>query len=171
MSCCCSANTLNENETYTKLDNFIQEHNCIDEASLIKVLHYAQHLFGYLPRDVQKHIAIKLNVPVSKVYGVISFYSYFTDTPRGENIVQVCMGTGCFVKGSDKVLESFENELHIKAGETTDDMKFTLSGVRCVGACGLAPVVLINDKVFGHVSASDVKGILETYLIEKASQN
>lgn len=168
MVCCC-ANSNENSEIYKKLDEFIVENNCMNEASLIKVLHHAQALFGYLPREVQKHIAKKLNVPEAKVYGVISFYSYFTDTPRGENIVKVCMGTGCFVKGADKVLEAFENELGVKAGETTEDMKFTLSGVRCVGACGLAPVVLINEKVYGHVSSSDVKGILETHLIEEAT--
>ncbi|MDF9867601.1 NADH-quinone oxidoreductase subunit E [Bacilli bacterium PM5-3] len=164
MACSCG----NESAIFKELDQFIEENNCADESSLIKVLHRAQHLFGYLPRNVQIHVAEKLNVSVAKVYGVISFYSYFTDTPRGENVIQVCIGTGCFVKGADKVVESFEKELNIKSGETTEDMKFTLSGVRCVGACGLAPVVIINEKVFGHVQSQDVKQILEDYLVESA---
>ncbi|MEG0283732.1 MAG: NAD(P)H-dependent oxidoreductase subunit E [Erysipelotrichales bacterium] len=166
MSCNCG------NEiTFAELDKFISENNLADETALIQVLHRAQGLYGYLPRNVQIHVAEQLNIPAAKVYGVVSFYSYFTDTPRGENVVQVCMGTGCFVKGADKVMDTFENELGIKSGETTEDMKFTLSGVRCVGACGLAPVVLINDKVFGHVQSEDVKQILEDYLVDEVTSN
>lgn len=166
MSCNCG------NEiTFAELDKFISENNLADETALIQVLHHAQGLYGYLPRNVQIHVAEQLNIPAAKVYGVVSFYSYFTDTPRGENVVQVCMGTGCFVKGADKVMDTFENELGIKSGETTEDMKFTLSGVRCVGACGLAPVVLINDKVFGHVQSEDVKQILEDYLVDEVTSN
>lgn len=170
MACNCSENQEGVN-IFEELDVFIDSNNYVDESSLIKVLHRAQNIYGYLPRNIQIHVAEKLNVPVAKVYGVVSFYSYFTDTPRGEYVVQVCMGTGCFVKGSDKVMESFEKELSIKAGETTEDKKFTLSGVRCVGACGLAPVVLINDKVFGHVAVEDVKQILEDYLVAEAASN
>lgn len=169
MTCNCSENQ--DNTIFKELDDFIEHENHVDESSLIKVLHKAQNIYGYLPRNVQIHVAEKLNVPVAKVYGVVSFYSYFTDTPRGEYVVQVCIGTGCFVKGADKVMESFEKELQIKAGETTSDMKFTLSGVRCVGACGLAPVVLINDKVFGHVAVEDVKQILEDYLVAELATN
>jgi NADH-quinone oxidoreductase subunit E len=150
---------------YTELDQFINNLAKKDDSSLIAVLHRAQHIFGYLPKEVQIHVAEALNVPIAKVYGVISFYSYFTDQPRGEYVVQVCMGTGCFVKGADKVLYAFESALDIKAGETTEDMKYTLSGVRCVGACGLAPVVIINEKVYGHVQAEDVKGILSEHLV------
>ena len=170
MSCCCKNEEL-EKYDFSELDKFIESEKCFDEASLIKVLHRAQHIFGYLPREVQEHVAKKLKVSTAKVYGVISFYSYFTDTPRGEYVVQVCMGTGCFVKGADKVLETFENELSLKAGATSDDLKFTLSGVRCVGACGLAPVVLINEKVFGHVQSEDVKQILEDYLVNDVVAN
>lgn len=168
MKCNCGCD---DKFTFKELDEFIAVNNCVDESSLIKVLHHAQGLFGYLPRDVQIHVAEKLNIPVAKVYGVITFYSYFTDQPRGKYIVQVCMGTGCFVKGADKVMEAFEHQLKIKSGETTEDMQFTLSGVRCVGACGLAPVVLINDKVYGHVGQDDVAGILQDYVIEEALEN
>ena len=168
----CNCNESGDNKAiFAELDEFITANNCVDESSLINVLHRAQHIFGYLPRNVQIYVAEKLNVPVAKVYGVISFYSYFTDIPRGENVIQVCIGTGCFVKGADKVMESFEKELEIKSGETTEDMKFTLSGVRCVGACGLAPVVIINEKVYGHVQSGDVKEILENYLIDEATSS
>ena len=166
MACKCSGS---ENiNMFAELDEFIEANNYVDESSLITVLHRAQHIFGYLPRNVQIHVAEKLNIPVAKVYGVITFYSFFTETPRGENVVQVCLGTACFVLGADKVMEAFERELEIKNGETSEDMTFTLLGVRCVGACGLAPVVIINEKVYGHVSADDVKDILQNYSIDTA---
>lgn len=160
-----SNNLMNSDQTelFQVLGDFIAEEAVKDQSALIKVLHKAQGIFGYLPKEVQIFVAEKLNIPISRVYGVVSFYSYFTDQPRGDYVVQVCMGTGCFVKGADKVMDAFANELSIGPGETSDDMKFTLSGVRCVGACGLAPVVLINDKVYGHVKPEQVQGILEDY--------
>ncbi|MDR3215722.1 MAG: NAD(P)H-dependent oxidoreductase subunit E [Bacilli bacterium] len=160
MACQC-----NNEECFIELDKFIEERNLTGESSLIQVLHQAQHLFGYLPRNLQVYVAKKLNIPIAKVYGVVTFYTFFSETPRGENVIQVCLGTGCFVKGADKVMLSFESELEIKQGETTADNQFTLSAVRCVGACGLAPVVIINEKVYGHVQSEDVKGILENYIV------
>ncbi len=132
-------------------------------SALIQVLHHAQGIFGYLPKEVQLHISKKLNISPAKVYGVVSFYSYFTTEPRGEYKISVCLGTVCFVKGSDKILAEFEKELGIKAGETTKDLKFTLEGLRCVGACGLAPVVVINSKVYGQVNPANVSKILDNY--------
>ena len=111
-------------------------------------MHTAQGIFGYLPKEVQLHIADRLEVSPSKVYGVVSFYSYFTTEPIGEYKISVCLGTVCFVKGAGSVNKlQFEKQLGIKAGETTKDLKFTLEGLRCVGACGLAPVVVVNGKV------------------------
>ncbi len=127
------------------------------------MLHKAQHIFGYLPNEVQEFVAKKLDISVSKVYGVITFYSYFTTEPKGENVINVCMGTACFVKGAGDVLSEFENKLNIKVGETTKDGKFTLQVLRCVGACGLAPVVTINDKVYGHFTKNEVDKVLEEY--------
>ncbi len=127
------------------------------------MLHKAQHIFGYLPNEVQEFVAKKLDIPVSKVYGVITFYSYFTTEPKGENVINVCMGTACFVKGAGDVLSEFEKKLNIKVGETTKDGKFTLQVLRCVGACGLAPVVTINDKVYGHFTKNEVDKVLEEY--------
>jgi len=135
----------------------------VKEGSLIAVLHKAQEIFGYLPNEVQVFVAKKLELPVSKVYGVITFYSFFTTEPRGENVVNVCLGTACFVRGSGAILEEFEKELGIKVGETTIDNKFTIDTLRCVGACGLAPVVTINKKVYGNVKKDDVKKILDEY--------
>ncbi|MCT4583734.1 MAG: NAD(P)H-dependent oxidoreductase subunit E [Peptostreptococcaceae bacterium] len=149
-------------ENYQRLEEFI---NKIPDkkGALIEVLHQAQHIFGYLPEEVQYFVSEKLNVPASKVFGVVSFYSYFTTKPRGKYKIDVCLGTVCFVKGADKIIQEFEKELSIKSGETTEDKMFSLQGLRCVGACGLAPVVLINEKVFGAVKLEDVKGIVDGY--------
>ena len=133
------------------------------EGSLIAVLHKAQELFGYLPIEVQKFVAKKLDLPVSEVNGVVTFYSYFTEKPTGKYVINICMGTACFVKGSGDVLEEFERKLNIKVGETTEDDKYTLQVLRCVGACGLAPVVTINDKVYGHFTKDMVTKVLEEY--------
>ena len=147
---------------FDKLDSFIGSLPTKD-GSLIQVLHHAQDVFGFLPKEVQLYIAKKLDIPPSKVYGVVSFYSYFTTEPKGKYKISVCLGTVCFVKGSDKILAEFEKELGIKVGETTEDLTFSLEGLRCVGACGLAPVVVINGKVYGQVKPSDVSHILDSY--------
>ena len=149
-------------QLFEQLDSFI-DGLTTKEGALIQVLHHAQGIFGYLPKEVQLHIAKALDIAPSKVYGVVSFYSYFTTEPRGEYKISVCLGTVCFVKGADKILAEFEKQLGIKAGETTKDLKFTLEGLRCVGACGLAPVVVVNGKVYGHVKPEKVSEILDHY--------
>ena len=148
---------------FDELDTLIQNLPVADESSLIYVLKEAQGIFGYLPKEVQLHIADKLGVPYSKVYGVVSFYSYFSTNPVGEHKISVCLGTVCFVKGSDKIMAEFEKELNIKAGETTSNLKFTLDGLRCVGACGLAPVVVVDGKVYGLCTPDQVTNILDEY--------
>ena len=157
----CSCNEKN-NQKFNILGEFI---NSIPDkkGALIQVLHKAQEIFGYLPKEVQLYVANELNLSPAKVYGVVSFYSYFTTEPKGEYKISVCLGTVCFVKGSDKILAEFEKQLGIKSGQTTKDLKFSLDGLRCVGACGLAPVVVVNDKVYGHVKPEGVVGILEEY--------
>lgn len=150
-------------EMYDELEKFIDE---LPEkkGALISVLHRAQSIFGYLPREVQKFVGDKLGIPVSQVYGVVSFYSFFTMVPKGKHPVSVCLGTACYVRGADKVLEAFKKELGINVGETTSDGLFSLDALRCVGACGLAPVVLIGDKVYGRITKADeVKQILKEY--------
>lgn len=149
-------------QLFEELDSFINALST-KKGALIQVLHHAQGIFGYLPKEVQLHISKALDIAPSKVYGVVSFYSYFTTEPRGEYKISVCLGTVCFVKGADKILEEFEKQLEIKAGETTKDLKFTLEGLRCVGACGLAPVVVVNGKVYGHVKPEKVSEILNHY--------
>lgn len=155
MGCNCSAQ-----EKFSELECFI---NTLTDkrGALIAVLHKAQHLYGYLSDEVIFFISEKLDIPTSKIYGVISFYSYFTTKPRGEYVINVCLGTACFVRGAEGIMNEFQNELNIKAGETTSDMKFTLNGLRCIGACGLAPVVMVNEKVYGRLEKEMVKKILE----------
>ncbi|MDR0977000.1 MAG: NAD(P)H-dependent oxidoreductase subunit E [Prevotellaceae bacterium] len=131
-------------------------------GELINILHEAQHLQGYLPEEMQRIIATQLGIPVSRVYGVVSFYTFFTMKPKGRYPISVCMGTACYVRGSEPLLEEFKRVLGIEVGETTPDGKFSLDSLRCVGACGLAPVVLIGDKVYGRLQAVDVKKILST---------
>lgn len=130
-------------------------------GELINILHEAQHLQGYLLEEMQRLIAHKLNIPVSKVYGVVTFYTFFTMTPKGKYPISVCMGTACYVRGSEKLLEEFKRVLGIEVGETTPDGKFSLDCLRCVGACGLAPVVIIGEKVYGRLQSVDVKKIIE----------
>ena len=147
---------------FRELETFI---NTLDtkKGSLISVLHKAQGIFGYLPREVQEFVADQLNESLANVYGVVSFYSYFTMVPKGEHAVAVCMGTACYVRGADKVLNEFQKQLGIKSGETSVDGKFSIDALRCVGACGIAPVVLVGEKVYKKVEPNEVKGIIEEY--------
>lgn len=134
-----------------------------DKGELINVLHKAQGIFGYLPAEVQEVIARELNVSVAHVYGVVTFYSFFTMIPKGEHPISICLGTACYVRGAEKVLEEFRRQLNIQVGETTADGRFSLSCLRCVGACGLAPVVMVGEKVYGRVAPDGVTDILNEY--------
>lgn len=172
MSCCdCQANRkqnlIKEFPGKTKqLNTFI---NALDigldrdknRGFLIESLHEAQNIFGYLPRHVQQFVADKLKLHLSEVYGVISFYSYFTDKPVGKYKINVCTGTACFVRGADAILEEFKRLLVLDCGETSPDLKFSLGGLRCVGACSLAPVVMVNEKVYGKVTTKLVAEIID----------
>lgn len=149
-------------EKFDELKDYI-ESLYTRKGALIMVLHKAQGIFGFLPREVQAFVARQLEIPASEVFGVVSFYSYFSTIPRGKHIVSICMGTACFVKGADEILGAIEKKLGIKAGETTRDGMFTLRDVRCVGACGLAPVIIVDDKVYGRISSGDVADILDHY--------
>ncbi|MCF8223091.1 MAG: NADH-quinone oxidoreductase subunit NuoE [Bacteroidales bacterium] len=134
-----------------------------EEHELINVLHKCQQHFGYLPAEVQEVISDEMDIPTAKIYGIVTFYSFFTMTPKGKNPISICMGTACYVRGGEKVLDEFKKELGIEAGQTTKDGKFSISSLRCVGACGLAPVVLIGEKTYGRVAPDDVKEILAEY--------
>jgi NADH-quinone oxidoreductase subunit E/NADP-reducing hydrogenase subunit HndA len=134
-----------------------------EAGELINVLHKAQSIFGYLPAEVQEVIARELKLSIAKVYGVVTFYSFFTMIPKGEFPISICMGTACYVRGAEKVLDEFKRQLSVQVGETTPDGKFSLACLRCVGACGLAPVVMVGDKTYGRVSPDGVKDILKEY--------
>lgn len=149
-------------EKFQELEEFINGLETT-EGALIEILHKAQDIFGYLPRDVQLFVARKLGIPGAEVFGVISFYSYFTTKPRGKHTISCCMGTACYVRGADKVIEKLKEKLNIESNEITEDGLFTLVDVRCIGACGLAPVVMVDDKVFGRVKEEDIDEILDAY--------
>lgn len=134
-----------------------------EESELINVLHQVQSKLGYLPAEVQEVIAKGLNMSVAKVYGVVTFYSFFTMLPQGQHPISICMGTACYVRGAEKVLHEFKRHLGIEVGQTTADGKFSISCLRCVGACGLAPVVLVGEKVYGRVSPQQVGKIIAEY--------
>lgn len=134
-----------------------------DPGELINVLHKVQGTFGYLPAEVQEVVAEKLNISVAKVYGVVTFYSFFTMIPKGKHPISICTGTACYVRGAEKVLEEFKKELKIEVGETSGDGKFSIACLRCVGACGLAPVVMVGDKTYGRVAPEMVKDIIAEY--------
>ena len=139
------------------------EANLGDPGAVMPVLQQAQDIYGYLPIEVQKIVADGLGMPLEEVYGVATFYSQFSVSPNGEYDISVCLGTACYVKGAQKILDSLSEQLGIGADECTDDGKFSLSACRCIGACGLAPVMTINDEVYGRLETSDVEGILKQY--------
>ena len=149
-------------ENAKKLDTIIEKYKDT-RGALIPVLHEAQEVYGYLPLEVQRTIAEKLNIPLAEVYGVVSFYTQFSINPKGEYRINVCMGTACYVKGANEILDKFKTRLSIDVGECTDDGKYSLDACRCIGACGLAPVVTVNDEVFGKLVADDVDGIIDKY--------
>ncbi len=130
---------------------------------LMHILQEAQAIYGFLPLPVQKVIAEGLNISLAEVYGVVTFYSQFSLTPKGKHRISVCLGTACYVKGSDKILAEVEKELGIKCGECTEDGLFSIDSCRCVGACGLAPVMMIGEDVHGKLTPEMVKGILDSY--------
>ncbi|MCL2409061.1 MAG: NAD(P)H-dependent oxidoreductase subunit E [Oscillospiraceae bacterium] len=158
-------NTCQDHGQLKEIDDFIdqlEKQGSLD-GKLIAILHKAQEIVGYLPDEVQTHIARRLAMPPARVNGVVTFYSYFSTVPRGKYVVNICMGTACFVLGADKILEEFSKQLGIQAGQTTTDHMFTLNALRCVGACGLAPLALVNDKLYGKITIDDVKGIIQEY--------
>ncbi|TVP95179.1 MAG: NAD(P)H-dependent oxidoreductase subunit E [Acholeplasmatales bacterium] len=146
-----------------QLDTYIKNLEGDNEENLIHVLHRAQALFGHLPHNLQLYVARALNLSGAKVNGVVTFYSFFNEEPTGKYVVSVCMGTACFVKGADKVLQKILDIIGTKKNEMSADGLFTVKDVRCIGACGLAPVVTINDKVYGKVQVNDVETLIGRY--------
>lgn len=151
-----------QEEQYQELQEFI-EVNREKRGFLIPVLHKAQEIFGYLPPEVREFVAEQMNLSVSTVMGVVTFYSFFRMHPVGRHTITVCMGTACYVRGAKKIMEALEKKLQIKPGETTEDRRFSLGIQRCLGACGLAPVIMINHDVHGRMTAKKVDQVLELY--------
>lgn len=150
-------------EQEEKLMQVIEKHKGQDGA-LIPVLHEAQSIYGYLPIEVQKMISNGLDVPMSEIYGVVTFYTQFTTEPKGKYNIAVCLGTACYVKGSGIILDKIKEKLGIDVGECTPDGKYSIEATRCIGACGLAPVLTVNDDVYGRLEPDDIYGILEKYM-------
>lgn len=150
-------------EKEKQLMNVIAEHKG-QPGALMPVLQSAQNIYGYLPIEVQKMVADGLGLSLSEVYGVVTFYAQFTLNPKGKYSIEVCLGTACYVKGSGDILSRIEQKLNIKSGGITPDGKFSLNATRCIGACGLAPVMSINGDVYGRLVPDDVDAILEKYM-------
>lgn len=153
---------MEHDEKLTKLDQILEQY-AGKPGALIPVLHEAQKVYGYLPEEVQYHISRGLGVPLADVYGVVTFYSLFTMTPRAEHNIAVCMGTACYVKGAGQIVEEIGEELGLKIGEISEDRKFGLEATRCIGACGMAPVLTINEEVHGRLNADQMGELLEKY--------
>ncbi|MCL2082443.1 MAG: NAD(P)H-dependent oxidoreductase subunit E [Oscillospiraceae bacterium] len=150
-------------EQLQELDALIEHHKAQPGAAM-PVLQGAQEIFGYLPEEVQIKIAEGLGLSLSEVYGVVSFYTQFSLNPKGKIQISVCMGTACYVKGAGEILEKVEKKIGCKAGEVTPDGKFSVDGTRCIGACGLAPVIIVGGDVYGNLAAEEVDGILDKYM-------
>ena len=159
---CPCGNEMDTEALLLRLDEILLEYRYKD-GGLIPVLQISQGLFGYLPEHVLRHIAKGMDKPYSEVAGVVSFYSFFSTQPRGENVIRVCLGTACYVRGGKQVLDSIKKELAIDVGETTEDKVFSLEIARCFGACGLAPAIMINDDVHQRVKPARVRQILAPY--------
>jgi NADH:ubiquinone oxidoreductase subunit E len=151
---------LDEGQLYKTLDEIIAKHKD-SPGALIPILQEAENLFGYLPKPALRKISMELNKPFSEVAGVVGFYSYFSTVPKGKYTARVCLGTACYVRGANDVLKAVEHELEIKVGETTTDRKFSLEVGRCFGACGLAPVMMINDQTIQNVKPSKIGEIFK----------
>jgi len=163
---------LSEQETHKLPEDHVQKLNQIAEviakyetksSNLIMILHAAQGIYGYLPYTVQKFIADKMNMPVSEISAVVSFYSFFSTKPKGKHSILVCMGTACYVRGSEKVIGAIQKQLNVEVDGTTEDGKFTLCVARCIGACGLAPAMMIDDTVYKAVNPNKLNSILSKY--------
>lgn len=149
-------------EQWEAVDQIIQKYRG-RQGALIPVLEDIQEVVGYLPKTIQRRVALGLRIPFSEVYGVVTFYSFFTIKPRGRHTIRTCLGTACYVRGGKRIAETITQTFGIKEGETTLDRRFTFETVRCLGACGLGPAMVVNNDVHGRVKAAKVKEILEPY--------
>jgi len=148
---------------YLELDKIIEEEFGNDKENLIMILQAIQRRYNYLPQATLKYLAEKIDIPYSQIYGVGTFYATFSLEPKGRNIISICLGTACHVRGGERVRERIEDTLNLNGKKTTDDMRFTLEGVRCIGCCSLGPVMKVNEDVHGRIGADEVKKVLEKY--------
>lgn len=163
MACNCGKEQTNLEKYLAPLKGIMKKYKK-EEKYLIPILQESQDQYGYLPEEVLKEIASSLDLSLSQVYGVVTFYTQFHMEPRGKNIIRVCMGTACHVRGGTDVLQAIQDELGIENGETSPDLKFTLETVACIGACGLAPVIMINDDTHGRLTSEKIPAVLGQYL-------
>lgn len=158
----CGCCTREDEKKYGEIANIIDLYKD-REGSLIQILHLAQEIYGYLPLDLQRFIADSLDKPLSEVSGVITFYSFFSTKPRGKHTIRICLGTACYVRGGKKLVEQLQELLKVDIGDTTENGLFTLEIARCIGACGLAPAMMIDDVVYKQVNVNKLKSILAKY--------
>jgi NADH:ubiquinone oxidoreductase subunit E len=158
----CNCRDQNSSDQFEELANIIDLYKD-KEGNLIQILHIAQEVYGYLPLEVQEYIANALNLPLAEVSGVVTFYSFFSTKPRGEHTIRVCLGTACYVRGGKKIVEALQKKLNVEIGGTTEDGKFTFEVARCIGACGLAPAIMIDDVVYKQVNINKLDSILSRY--------
>lgn len=152
---------------FLELDDIIEKQFQNDKENLIMILQAIQHRYNYLPRPILKYLSEKIAVPLSQIYGVGTFYSTFSLEPRGDNIISVCLGTACHVRGADRVRDRIRETLHIEEGQTTEDRQFTLESVRCIGCCSLGPVIKINEDIHGRINLEKITQILNEYEAEQ----
>lgn len=158
----CHVDNISEEEKYRLLEQVIKDYQ-YNEDNLIQILHYAQPIFGFLALPTQKFIAETMNLPFSKVSGVVTFYSFFNTVPKGRHTISVCLGTACYVKGGKKIIEKLNDLLGIDVGQTTEDLRYSIEIKRCIGACGLAPAISIDDNIHKRVNPARLQSILEQY--------
>ena len=158
--CCCGEES--DQEKYAKISEIIEKYKN-KEGSLIQILHLSQSIYGYLPLELQKYIANRMDKPLSEVSGVITFYSFFSTQPRGKHTIRICLGTACYVRGGKKIIDRLQEILEVKVGGTTKDRMFTFEVARCIGACGLAPAMMIDDVVYKQVNPDKLEAILAKY--------
>lgn len=149
-------------ENFEKLHKVIEDHKNM-QGPLMPILHEAQHIFGAIPMEVQKKISEELHIPLAEIYGVVTFYSQFTLEPKGDYLISVCLGTACYVRGAQQLIEKISEMTKVSVGKTSPDGKFSLEATRCIGACGLAPVLTVNEDVYGRLTLEDIPGIIQKY--------
>jgi len=158
----CSIKTMTEEEKYALLEKVIVEYDR-KESNLIQILHMAQAIFGYLPAEVQRYISRQMDLSLSKVNSVLTFYTFFSTKPKGKYTINVCLGTACYVRGGKEVVNKLKELLNVEVGTTSKDLKYSLEVMRCIGACGLAPAMTVNGKVYKQVNPNKLQGILSKY--------